>query len=115
MRRNSIPQLFVLPPFFSRFDDPVNYAFRSEPFKKETEKSKLNVSSNLEESPDKTNKLNLSTELNKLKNIGQLNDIETKSSSETESNNCTTSSDANNKEVSIVNFLTQFYYKRKKN
>lgn len=34
LRRNSIPQPFILPPFFSRFDDPVNYAFRSEPTKK---------------------------------------------------------------------------------
>ncbi len=35
LRKNSIPQLFILPPFFSRFDDPVNYAFRSEPVRKE--------------------------------------------------------------------------------
>lgn len=40
LRKNSIPQLFVLPPFFSRFDDPVNYAFRSEPIKKEINKVK---------------------------------------------------------------------------
>ncbi len=35
LRKNSIPQLFILPPFFSRFDDPVNYAFRSEAVRKE--------------------------------------------------------------------------------
>lgn len=28
--------LYVLPPFFSRFDDPANYAFRPEPTKKNT-------------------------------------------------------------------------------
>jgi len=31
--RSDIP-LYVLPPFFSRFDDPVNYAFKAEPCKK---------------------------------------------------------------------------------
>jgi len=35
LKKNSIPQLFILPPFFSRFDDPVNYAFRSEPNQKQ--------------------------------------------------------------------------------
>ncbi len=35
-RKNQLPQLFILPPFFSRFDDPVSYAFRSEPVKKST-------------------------------------------------------------------------------
>lgn len=44
LRKNSIPQLYVLPPFFSRFDDPVNYAFRSEPVKKEIENLKQTVS-----------------------------------------------------------------------
>lgn len=34
LRKNNLPQLFILPPFFSRFDDPVNYAFKSEPTKK---------------------------------------------------------------------------------
>jgi hypothetical protein len=38
LKRNTLP-LFVLPPFFSRFDDPVNYAFRSEPTRKKTNKS----------------------------------------------------------------------------
>lgn len=44
LRKNSIPQLFVLPPFFSRFDDPVNYAFRSETVKKEIGKLKQTIS-----------------------------------------------------------------------
>jgi hypothetical protein len=34
LRKNNLSQLFILPPFFSRFDDPVNYAFKSEPTKK---------------------------------------------------------------------------------
>lgn len=33
-RKHNLPQLFILPPFFSRFDDPVSYAFRSDPTKK---------------------------------------------------------------------------------
>jgi hypothetical protein len=33
LRRNNLPQLFILPPFFSRFDDPVSYGFRSESVK----------------------------------------------------------------------------------
>lgn len=44
LRKNSIPQLFVLPPFFSRFDDPINYAFRSETVKKEIGKLKKTIS-----------------------------------------------------------------------
>jgi hypothetical protein len=39
LKKNSIPQLFILPPFFSRFDDPVNYAFRSEPNQKHKQAS----------------------------------------------------------------------------
>jgi hypothetical protein len=35
LKTNNLPQLFILPPFFSRFDDPINYAFRAEPNKKE--------------------------------------------------------------------------------
>ena len=50
LKRNTLP-LFVLPPFFSRFDDPVNYAFRSEPTKKKDNKSIENVSS---KSPEKS-------------------------------------------------------------
>ena len=33
-RKSNLPQLFILPPFFSRFDDPVSYSFRSEPVSK---------------------------------------------------------------------------------
>ena len=33
MSKSKVP-LYVLPPFFSRFDDPVNYAFKPEPNKK---------------------------------------------------------------------------------
>lgn len=32
--RNNLPQLFILPPFFSRFDDPVSYSYRSETAKR---------------------------------------------------------------------------------
>ena len=34
LRKNTIPKLFILPPFFSRFDDPVSYSFKSETVKK---------------------------------------------------------------------------------
>lgn len=44
LRKNSIPQLYILPPFFSRFDDPVNYSFRSESVKKEIDKMKQTIS-----------------------------------------------------------------------
>ncbi len=42
LRKSNIPQLFILPPFFSRFDDPVNYSYRSEPVKREI-KQLLNI------------------------------------------------------------------------
>ncbi|RNA14318.1 general transcription factor 3C polypeptide 5, partial [Brachionus plicatilis] len=35
LRKNQLNQLFILPPFFSRFDDPINYSYRSEPNKKQ--------------------------------------------------------------------------------
>jgi hypothetical protein len=71
LKVNNLPQLFILPPFFSRFDDPINYAFRAEPNKKEPterlaaaiessatqqglEKSKLNKSSHSSDKSDKT-------------------------------------------------------------
>ena len=55
LRKNSIPQLYVLPPFFSRFDDPVNYAFRSEPVKKELEKLKKTImNTSHEKDPNKS-------------------------------------------------------------
>ncbi|CAF0742732.1 unnamed protein product [Brachionus calyciflorus] len=34
-RKNQLNQLFILPPFFSRFDDPVSYSYRSEPSKRQ--------------------------------------------------------------------------------
>lgn len=53
LRKSNIPQLFVLPPFFSRFDDPVNYAYRSEPVKRE-QKDLLISSSNDEKTSNDT-------------------------------------------------------------
>lgn len=35
LRKNQLNQLFILPPFFSRFDDPINYSYRSEPNKRQ--------------------------------------------------------------------------------
>lgn len=35
LRKNQLNQLFILPPFFSRFDDPINYSYRSEPSKRQ--------------------------------------------------------------------------------
>ena len=49
LKFNNLPQLFILPPFFSRFDDPINYAFRAEPNKKEpVKRSPAKASSQLE-------------------------------------------------------------------
>jgi hypothetical protein len=56
LRRNSIPQPFILPPFFSRFDDPVNYSFKSEPTKKkiaDTPSSPQSSTGALIKSPEK--------------------------------------------------------------
>ena len=57
LRRNQIPQLFILPPFFSRFDDPVSYSFKSENQQKsikakENEKEERTKSENTEKSED---------------------------------------------------------------
>jgi hypothetical protein len=53
LRRSMMPpQLFILPPFFSRFDDAVNYSFRSEPTKK-SEHQKLEQSNTIDTSGSK--------------------------------------------------------------
>jgi hypothetical protein len=53
LRKNTIPKLFILPPFFSRFDDPVSYSFKSETVKKVT--SQKNDDEKVEASPKKSN------------------------------------------------------------
>lgn len=45
LKENKLPNLFILPPFFSRFDDPINYAYRAEPSKKKPEESKKSTTS----------------------------------------------------------------------
>jgi hypothetical protein len=56
LKKNSIPQLFILPPFFSRFDDPVNYAFRSEPNQKQKQSnSQAEIGSKKSNSSGSTN------------------------------------------------------------
>jgi len=53
LRKNTIPKLFILPPFFSRFDDPVSYSFKSETVKKVT--NQKDVEEKEENSPKKSN------------------------------------------------------------
>ena len=56
LRKTSMHKLFILPPFFSRFDDPVSYSFKSETVKKvkSTVKSAVNDSPSKKSSPVKS-------------------------------------------------------------
>jgi hypothetical protein len=62
LRKNNIPNLFVLPPFFSRFDDPVNYAYRSEPIKRD-HKTALNTLLDIDETTENQANASKSDEL----------------------------------------------------
>jgi hypothetical protein len=82
LKVNNIPQLFILPPFFSRFDDPINYAFKSEPVKKG------DLSDDEEEVIEKEQKSPIKTK-SKSKEFGSDSDqeIENASQSDDEFNN----------------------------